>query len=202
MRKVTADELLSLGSYEQVRDRFRARIIAHKRDRRVFLGGEVSVLFEDHDTVMSQVQEMLRSERISSPSQVAAELDAFNDLVPDDGGLLATLMIETTDPAERDLRRNEMAGIDDAVTLELGEVSTRAEFDPLGRSEGRTAVVRYLRFALPADARRRLLDMEAPAVLRLAIPGHEASVTLSETTRRSLAEDLDPSLAAVVSRGA
>ena len=104
MRKVTVDEILALGAYEQVRDRFRQRIIAHKRVRRVFVGPEMSLVFEDHDTVLMQVQEMLRAERISAPKAVREEVDVYNDLVPDDGALLGTLMLEIEDAAVREQR--------------------------------------------------------------------------------------------------
>src|SRR5437588_117308 len=120
MRKVTQDELLALGAYESLRDSFRARMIAHKRERRVLLGPEMSVLFEDHDTVMLQVQEMLRAERISDPTAVQAELDTYNDLVPPDRALLATLMVEINDGALRDQRRCEYLGLDAHVALEIG----------------------------------------------------------------------------------
>jgi hypothetical protein len=192
MREVTAEELLPLGAYEAVRDRFRARIVAHKKLRRVFLGPEVTLLFEDHDTVLCQVQEMLRAERISSAAGVRDELLAYNDLVPEDGCLKATLMIEVEDPVAREARRRELVGLDDALWLELGDTRVKGEFDPLGRYEDRVAVVRYVQFRLPEDGRARLLAVAAPARLLLDHPRYKADAALSEPTRRSLAEDLDP----------
>jgi hypothetical protein len=192
MRKVRLDDLMGLKEYEAVRPRFRERIIAHKRARRVHLGPEMTLVFEDHDTVLSQVQEMLRAERITLPSAVAEELAAYNDLVPADGGLSATLMIEIVDPEERERRRRELVGLDEALTLELGDVSVRGSFDAPGRFDDRVAAVRFVSFALPPDGRERLLDPATSVSLKVSHPAYEATAALSEEARRSLAVDLDP----------
>lgn len=192
MRKVRLDDVMGLKEYEAVRPRFRERIIAHKRVRRVHLGPEMTLVFEDHDTVLSQVQEMLRAERITLPSAVAEELAVYNDLVPADGGLAATLMIEIEDPVERERKRREYLGLDDALTLQLGDARVAGAFDPLGRFDDRVAVVRFVTFALPPDGRARLLDASTEATLRVDHPKYQAAVALSPEARRSLAVDLDP----------
>lgn len=190
MRKVTPDELLPLGAYEQVRDRFRQRLIAHKRPRRIFLGPEMSLLFEDHDTVLLQVQEMLRAERISSPRGVRDELDVYNGLVPPDGALLATLMIELEDPALRERRRREYVGLDAHVHFALGVHVAHAEMDPEGRFDDRISAVRYVTFRMPEGARAMLLDGSVPARIYADHPRYQAEVVLTEATRAALAEDL------------
>lgn len=192
MRKVTVDEILALGAYEQVRDRFRQRLIAHKRDRRVFLGPEMTLVFEDHDTVLMQVQEMLRAERISAPKAVREEVDVYNDLVPADGALLGTLMLEIEDAAVREQRRRDYLGLDASVRFEVGSHSVTGTMDAAGLFEDRIAAVRYVSFALPPDARALLLDASQPARVVVDHPRYKASVALSEAGRRSLAEDLDP----------
>ncbi len=192
MRKVTVDELLPIGAYEEIRDRFRQRVIAHKRDRRIFLGPEMTLVFEDHDTVMLQVQEILRSERITAPKAVREELAVYNDLVPPDGALLGTLMIEVVDEVLRERRRREYVGVDDAFFLELGGARIKARFDPTGRYDDRTAVVRFVIFDLPEGGRDALLDLATPARVVVEHPRYQASVTLTEATRRSLAEDVAP----------
>ncbi len=192
MRKVTADEILPLGAYESVRDPFRARIIAHKKRRRVLPGPEMSLLFEDHETVLAQVQEMLRAERITTPAGVRDEINTYNDLIAPDGSLLATLMIEVDDDFVRERRRRELHGIDDALSMILGDTIVRGVFDPLGRYDDRTAVVRYVSFALPSDGHARLLDPAISVRVVVDHPNYAATTELSVATRTSLATDLDP----------
>ena len=64
MNKLTRDDLYSLEQYAAVRKEFRDKVIAHKRDRRVELGTNAALYFEDRLTMQYQVQEMLRIERI------------------------------------------------------------------------------------------------------------------------------------------
>lgn len=196
MRKVTPDEILGLGAYEQIRDSFRSRMISHKKNRRVFLGPEMSLLFEDHDTVLLQVQEMLRTERISDPTAVRFEIDTYNELVPLDGSLLATLMIEIDDETSRERKRREYVGLDHAVALEIGDRRFVAQFAPEGLYPDRIAVVQYLRFDMVPDGIALLLDSGRPARIVSSHPKYTHSVDLSMPMRESLARDLDPANAA------
>ena len=101
MKKVERAELLGFAEYEPLREHFRQRVIASKRVRRVELGRHMSLVFENHDTVLLQIQEMLRTERISDERAIAHEIDTYNELIPPPGGLCATMFIEYDDPAQR-----------------------------------------------------------------------------------------------------
>jgi hypothetical protein len=190
MRKLTPEDLLDLASYDAARAGLRERIIAHKKRRRVLLGPEISMVFEDRDTVRHQVQEMLRAERITDPAAVRFEVETYNDLIPPDGALLATLMIEVEDAAVRETRRRDLHGIDEAIALEIGGERFPATLDAAGRYEDRVAVVRYATFALPPNGRALLLDLATPARIVCSHPRYGYSAALSDDTRRALAEDL------------
>lgn len=192
MRKVKPEDLMDLAAYEAARPELRARIIAHKRRRRVLLGPDISMLFEDTQTVRHQVQEMLRAERITAPEAVRFEVDTYNDLIAPDGALLATLMIEVENPAVRETRRRDLHGIDDAIALQIGDARFPATFDAAGRYEDRVAVVRYATFALPPNGRDLLLDRSKPATIVCTHPRYGYRAELSDDTRRALAEDLTP----------
>ncbi len=192
MRVVKADEILGLAAYEQVRDRFRQRVIEHKKARRLFLGPEMSLLFEDHDTVLHQVQEMLRAERITEASAVQFEIDTYNELLPPDGALLATLMIELHDADERERKRREYVGLDTSIALEIGAKRFVARFNAEGIYPDRIAVVQYLTFDLGPDGRALLLDEKLPARIVCTHPKYPHAVDVPMTVRSSLARDLDP----------
>src|SRR6476646_6729472 len=110
MKRVERSELLGLGPYEQVRESFRKRIIEDKRQRRFIVCDEVSVVFESHDTVLYQIQEMLRTERITKESAIQHEIDTYNELIPAEGELSATMFVEIPDGEVRDRRLVELAG--------------------------------------------------------------------------------------------
>src|SRR6516225_6933883 len=120
MKLVERGEILGLAEYEAVRERFRARVIAEKKLRRVQLGARATAVFENHDTMLLQIQEMLRTERITRPAAVQHEIDTYNELVPGPDELSCTLMIEIVDKAERDAFLQSVLGFEKHVWLVAG----------------------------------------------------------------------------------
>ena len=101
MRKIERESLMTLEAYAKARKEFRAKVIAHKKNRTLHLGEHVTLIFEDELTIRYQVQEMLRVERIFEEDGIRDELEAYNPLIPDGSNLKATMMIEYEDVAER-----------------------------------------------------------------------------------------------------
>ena len=101
MPPITRDSLMTLEAYARTRQEFRARVMAHKKNRTLHLGEHVTLIFEDELTVRYQIQEMLRVERVFEEAGIQDELDAYNPLVPDGSNWKATMMIEYADPRER-----------------------------------------------------------------------------------------------------
>jgi hypothetical protein len=191
MRKVDASEILPLGEYERVRDAFRARVIAEKKLRRVALGPKATAVFENHDTVLLQIQEMLRTERITRPASVAHEIETYNALVPGDAELSATVMIEIDDQAERERFLEAAVGFEDRVALVVDERRIPATYDTLEERDAsrRTTAVHYLKFPL-GGAAPALRSGKAAVKLVVDHPAYSAEVELSAVTRAALAEDL------------
>jgi hypothetical protein len=189
MRPIERNEILGLGEYEQIRDRFRGRVIDLKKIRRIRVNEEMSVLFENHDTMLLQVQEMLRTERISNEKGIAHELETYNQLVPGDDELSASLFIEIP---ERD-RREEMlvrwCAIEEHVALEVDSELCRATFEEGRRDRGRAAAIQYLKFPLTAKAKAALVAKK-PATLVFDHAHLQARVPLSPAAVASLADDL------------
>jgi len=196
MKRVERGELLGLAEYEQIRERFRARIIAEKRDRRVIVGDEVSVVFENHDTALYQIQEMLRTERISSEPAVKHELDTYNELVPDVDELSATMFVEIADAVVRERRLVELAGLEKSIALEVLGIIIRARNETRGVLPDRTTAVHYIKFPLGADLARRFVARmkEQPSGAAFFVIDHpklSLRKELPETTLRALAQDLE-----------
>lgn len=189
MRLLTKDDIKNIYEYEKVRNEFRAQVIKHKRPRRVHVGPLVTFVFEDRLTLTFQIQEMMRAERIVEDEAVQAELDVYNQLMPAENELSATMFIEIDDAAELRRIMPTLPNIEHHVSLDFGDdlrVPGIAEGDR--STETRTASVHYLKFQLPEAAWKRLA--EAPEV-RLVIdhPNYQHSATLSQETRQSLLRD-------------
>lgn len=189
MQPLALSEVRPPAVYEPVRAEARRQVIELKRHRRVTLGPLVSLVFENRETVRAVVEELLRAERIEDPERIAEELAVFNELIPGDRELSATMFLEVTDPAELAQRLGELRGIESAVHLEIdGERVEQVHEE--GRSrEDRTSSVHYLRFHLSDEQRAAFLRGGEVAVVA-AHSNLEARSVLSEDQRMALAGDL------------
>lgn len=156
MGPVLRSEILLLAQYEQVRPQFRARIIEEKKRRRVVVGPAASVLFENHDTMLLQIQEMLRTERITREAMVQHEIDTYNALVPRRGELSATLMFEIADDVEREAFLVRAAGVQEKMSLVVGAERCPVVWEKEREFAGRTTAVHYLKVPLGERAVRGL----------------------------------------------
>lgn len=189
MRAIERSEILGLGDYEMVRPHFRARVIAEKKPRRVEIGEHLAAVFENRDSVLLQIQEMLRTERITQEKALLHELETYNELLPSGPGLAATLYIEIPDRERRDEMLTRLCAIEEHVVLDLGAAQVRATFEEGRRDKGRAAAVQYLHFPMDPAAVKALLETKEAALV-LDHPALAARVALSPTTLSSLRDDL------------
>jgi hypothetical protein len=189
---ITHDSLLTLEAYAKARDDFRARVIAHKKQRTVPLGDHVTLIFEDELTVRYQIQEMLRVERIFEEAGIRDELDAYNPLVPDGSNWKATMLIEYPDVDERHRMLAALKGIEDRVWVQIagGErVYAVADEDLERENDEKTSAVHFLRFDL-APAMKRALADGANLGIGIDHPAYSVNIDVAQAVRRALMQDL------------
>jgi len=190
MRKLTVDDILDGRAYERERAEIRKAIIALKRRRRVALGELVTVVFENTETMRWQVMEMARAERMLRDEQIAHEVDTYNELVPDEGELSATLFLELKSDAELREWLGRLVGIERCVSLVLADGTTIAG-EPLDEErltrDDVTAAVHFLRFRLgPAAAS----IATGPVTLAITHPDYSAETVLDAEQHGELIADL------------
>ncbi len=150
-RKLSLGDVLDHRAYESVREVSRANVIEIKRRRRLHLGTVVTVSFENRATVLNQIQEMLRVERVVTDEGVSEELKAFNPMIPEVGQLCATLFIELTNEDQMREWLPKLVGIENSIVVHLADgAQVRGVVDEQ-HAEGLTrdtitAAVHYLRF--------------------------------------------------------
>ncbi len=194
MEKIRFDDVKNLYEYEKVREAFRREIIALKARRRVAVGDRLSVLFENRRTVLFQIQEMIRTERIVADDRVQDEIDVYNELIPAPGELSATLMIEIEDRERIKAELDRFMGIDagEHVWLEIGEGErvwrVPGRFEAGHSRDDKIAAVHFVRFAVPEPARRAFA--REPVTLVVGHPNYRARARLAPETRAALLEDL------------
>jgi hypothetical protein len=191
---IRRDSLLSLEAYARQRQEFRARVMAHKRDRTVHLGEHLTLIFEDDLTVRYQIQEMLRIERTFEEQGIQDELDVYNALIPDGRNLKATMMIEYAGAEERKRALAGLKGIEDRVWVQVhgcARVHAIADEDLERENEEKTSAVHFLRFEL-SDEMAAALKTGAALALGADHENYQAEIeTVAAGVRASLAQDLD-----------
>jgi hypothetical protein len=189
---IKRESLLPLETYARERNAFRAKVLAHKKNRSVHLGGHVTLQFEDELTIRYQVQEMLRIERIFEEAGIRGELEAYNPLVPDGSNWKATMLIEYPDADERRRMLAKLKGVERATWVQVEgceRVLAIADEDLERENEEKTSSVHFLRFELDAKMRERL---HAGAALSMGIDHaqYRAQLVVPGEVRAALMADL------------
>jgi len=193
MQKLSHEDLLPLEKYAKARNEFRAKVMAHKQNRKVHLGPNATLYFEDRLTMQYQIQEMLRAERIFEEEGIQEELDAYNPLIPDGENWKATFMVEIPDVEERRMALQTLRGIEDKLWVRVAgfdKVYPIADEDLDREDASKTSSVHFLRFELTPGM---IQAVKQGALISMGSdhPGYPHSVDpVSPAVRESLAADL------------
>ncbi len=190
---ITRDDILPMPTYAAERAERKRRMSGIKRDRRVAVGPDATFYFESYDTMWHQIHEMLLIER-GGEAQIEGELEAYNPLVPKGAELVATLMFEIEDAGRRAELLGRLGGVEETVSLALGDDTIRAEAEAdLDRTDaaGKASAVQFVRFSFSADRIARFREPKTRIVLAIDHPAYAHMAVLPENVRRALAEDFD-----------
>lgn len=190
MKKVTLEDIRGLAAYEKVREDFRRHIIELKKSRRLAVGDKVSLLFENRDTVIFQIQEMVRAEKITDLDKIREEIDVYNSLIPEAGELSATLFLEIEEQSRIREELLKFLGIDERVYLKIGNRTIHARFEPGHSKEDKISAVQYVRFSFKPDEIRAFVEGKEEAELLIDHPNYKAGAVIGDEMRKSLTEDL------------
>ena len=192
MNKLSRDDLYSLEEYAQRRGEFRAEVMAHKKNRKLGVGSNASLYFEDALTMQYQVQEMLRIERIFEAEGIEDELSAYNPLIPDGSNWKATFMLEYPDIDVRKRELSRLIGVEDKVWVQVDghdKVYAIADEDMERDTEEKTSSVHFMRFELDDDMVQAL---KGGVGLAMGVDHDNLAVTVTvpDAVRASLVNDL------------
>jgi hypothetical protein len=189
MRPLTLADLLSPQEFLARREAVRRDIIALKALRRVAVGPYASLVFENRTTLLWQVHEMCRVEELTADAARQKELDVYNELMPPEGGLSATMFLEFDSEALLKTWLSRLAGIEEHVLLRPGPRTVRARFEAGRSREAYTASVHYLQFSFVAEDRRAFAEAQDVRV-EIDHPAYRHAATLPPAARASLLDDL------------
>ena len=191
---LTRESLHTLEKYAEIRDQFRQDVMEHKKNRRLALGTNATLYFEDSMTMQYQVQEMLRIEKIFDAAGIQEELDAYNPLIPNGSNWKATFMIEFPDIDERKAMLTRLIGVEDKVWMQVGDlpkIYPIADEDLERSDDEKTSAVHFLRFELSPDQVQSLRN-GSPLAGGIDHDVYQVEINpIGENIRLALLKDLD-----------
>jgi len=185
------EDLFSLEEYAEQRSNIRKNVMVVKKNREVNLGEHIRLLFENHQTVQYQIQEMLRIEKIFESTGIQEELDVYNPLIPDGSNLKATMMIEYTDVDERTKALSNLIGIEKSIYFQIGNhqnVYAICNEDLERETDEKTSSVHFMRFqfdkAMIAD-----FCKGANVTIGISHPNYDCEIILEKRVQDELNQD-------------
>jgi hypothetical protein len=192
MNKVARSEILDIAQYEKVRNEFRSRIIALKKKRRLGVGLMITLVFENRETVLSQIQEMMRAERIVDEKAIQHEIDTYNQLLPEHNELAATMFIELKDAGRvrEEITRFHGLNSGEATYLQVNDERLPAIFVAGQSDDRRISAVQYLRFRFTDSQRDAFVKGGGEVKLVIDHPNYKHLALIDGELRKELAGDL------------
>ena len=192
MNALVSDDIIPFADYERQREGYRARIIELKKRRRISMGPLITLVFENRETLLFQIQEMVRVEQIFDPAKVQEELDVYNALLPGAGELSATLLIEITEEARMKEWLDTFMGLDHGqkVAITVGSERIYAEFEGGHSHDTKISAVHFVRFQVPPSIKDLLADLRVPVTLSVHHGGYQEDVPVPGSMREEWLKDL------------
>ena len=190
-RKITQADILPYEKYAAERAQFRKAIIPMKKNRRMEVGPFATFYFENYDTMLMQVQEMLHIEK-GGIEQIGGELEAYNPLIPQGSELIATLMLEIENVELRNRELFRLAGIEESVYIEMEQqriAATPTEYDDRTTPDGKTSSVHWVRFSFTPQQIAKFKNPTIPAILGVAHPAYGHMAVIPPDVRAELCKD-------------
>ena len=191
--EITRDDIISVDAYELERKQRRSAIMAVKKNRRVEIGPVCTFYFENYETMLLQVQEMLYIEK-GGEEQIEDELSAYNPLIPKGRELVATVMFEVDDKARRTAFLSKLGGIEETAFLKFdGEkVMGRPEEDvDRTTADGKASAVQFIHFPFTDAQVAKFTAPGTKVTLGFSHSDYGHMAALREEVRSALAQDFN-----------
>jgi len=192
-RAIALEDIIDMERYGRERAERRQRLTAIKRNRRLEVGPFATFYFENYDTMLQQIHEMLYVER-GGEEQIEGELAAYNPLIPNGGELVATVMFEIDDPVRRASALARLGGVEETVTITIGDELVRgvpeADVDRTSAA-GKASAVQFIHFPFSPSAIKAFTEQGAQVIVGFEHPQYAHMAVMPEAVRAALAEDFD-----------
>lgn len=192
-REIQKQDIMPLDVYIKNRKELRKNIVSFKKDRRIALGPYATFYFENYETMLAQVQEMLYIEK-GGDEQLKDELEAYNPLIPNGKELTATLMFEIDNPISRSAFLSKVGGIEEKVFIKIGgEIIKAVPEKDVDRTsaDGKASSVQFIHFVLTVEQIQKFKSKNIDIELGIDHKDYSHTTKLSLENINSLSADFN-----------
>ena len=191
MIKIKIEELLDIIEYEKIRNMYRKDIIKYKKNRRISLGPNITIVFENKKTLMFQIQEIMRAERLVHDKQIQSEIDVYTSIMPPKRGLSATLFLEVTEESKIKSVLNSFIGLSlgNFIFFQVGDKKVNVVFETGREKEDNISSVHYIKFKFDKDILADFKNKDIKAGLVINFKDYNYSFDIVNEFRNSLIKD-------------
>ncbi|MBU2447035.1 MAG: DUF3501 family protein [Bacteroidetes bacterium] len=191
MKKIEFSDVKNIHEYEKVRKESRDHIIKIKKNRRIQIGDNITLVFENRETVLFQIQEMIRLEKIADRKLIQQEIDVYNELIPCKNQLCATMLIEIQEREYIKPILDSLIGLSDkCVFLEFDNEKIEPIFDQGQLTDGRVSAVQYLTFSFKQDQVKKFVESGSISKIKIQHKNYKAEKTFDPEMKTVLINDL------------
>ncbi len=190
MKKIQLSDIINIAEYEKIRPEFRKKIMTIKDKRRIHVGPFITYLFENYDTMWYQVEEMMRAERIVNDDDIMQEINAYNELIPDENQLSASMLIEIDDKPKRTEMLRKLIDLPEHTFIEINGKKLPAQFDPRQGSPEQLSSVQYVKFNLSENDVKEFNNENSTIKLAFDHPDYSYEYELTKEEKETLFHDL------------
>jgi hypothetical protein len=189
---IQAKDIINRDIYLKNRKELRQNMVDTKKNRRLDIGPNVTIYFENKKTIMHQINEMVFIEN-GGDAQIKEEIEAYKSLVPTGNDLISTLMVEIDNPIKRAEILSKLGGFEEKLYLKIGDTIIKGEAELDGdrtTADGKASSVQFVHFNFNETEKKIFKTDNSKIEIGISHEYYQHSTVMNNLTIRELREDL------------
>ena len=189
---IEAKDIINRDIYIKNRKGLRQNMVAAKKNRRLDIGPNITIYFENRKTIVHQINEMVFIEN-GGDAQIKEEIEAYKSLVPNGNELVATLMVEIDNPTKRAELLGKLGGFEEQLYLKIGDniIKGEAELDAdRTTADGKASSVQFVHFNFSETEKKMFKTDNIKIEIGISHEHYQHATMMNSSTIKELRDDL------------
>ena len=191
LNTIESKDIYNREDYKAKRKNLRNEMLLKKKNRRVDIGPYVTLYFENRDTIIHQINEMVYIEN-GGDDQIKEEINAYKSLIPEGNELVATVMVEIDNPIKRSEFLGKMGGFEQTLEITINKLNIlgKAELDvDRTTDDGKASSVQFVHFIFDFEQIKAFKSLDNDVQIAINHRNYKHSTFLSSENISELSGD-------------